>query len=511
MKYRNIKLDRFSAIELWVFSAIFILMAITFMAPAFDELPQHAWAPNRGMFEAAGAPFNYYQHYLLPWLIRYIVLFAAFIALNFKLVPAIIRGERAGVHAAWAAVILLAVALVIFFTNYYLKFYLFYTMTSEKAVQNNLWQLSFLYTFRLLLLFVGYTMLRYTGLKVFGRLRESNFKSRFVNREWMIAAALWIIMAIFLAATRVMVLFQLWVIAVPCALLFYYLGFNVIIPKALRRKKPVRFYILCTFVLGFLCFLLPGLLLSAMSDDVETGMSIGLFNGFLQFLIVGPAVWILFKRQMKGNEELYALKTELGQSTASLDFLRSQINPHFLFNALNTLYGTAIQEGADRTGEGVQKLGDMMRFMLLENMQEKIALTREIEYLENYVSLQRLRTDASPSIRIQVSIPEEINPLVQIAPMLLIPFIENAFKHGISLREESYIKISLELKGSELYFDVYNSKHQRPQHDPEKTNNGIGLVNVRQRLQLLYPNRHELVVRETPNDFFVHLIVNLGK
>jgi hypothetical protein len=505
------KLDRFAAIELWVFTAIFILVAITFMAPAFDELPQHAYAPNRGAFEAAGAPFNYYQHYLLPLLIRYSVLFAAFIALNFKLVPAIIRADRPGMHAAWAGVVLLAVTLVIFFTNYYLKFFLFYSFSTEKAVYNNLWQLSFLYTFRLLLFFAGYTMVRYTGLKLFGRLREGSWKSRFVNREWVIGAALWIIMSIFLAATGVIILFQFWVIAVPCALLFYYLGFNVIIPKALRRKRSIRFYILSTFVLAFFCFLLPGLLLSAMSDDAERGMSIGLFNGFLQFLVVGPAVWILFKRQMKGNEELYALKTELGQSTASLDFLRSQINPHFLFNALNTLYGTAIQEGAERTGEGVQKLGDMMRFMLLENMQEKIALTREIEYLENYVSLQRLRTDTSPSIRIHVDVQQEINPMIQIAPMLLIPFIENAFKHGISLREESYIKISLELKGSELYFDVYNSKHLRPVHDPEKTNNGIGLVNVRQRLQLLYPGRHELVVRETPKDFFVHLIVNLAK
>jgi LytS/YehU family sensor histidine kinase len=161
--------------------------------------------------------------------------------------------------------------------------------------------------------------------------------------------------------------------------------------------------------------------------------------------ITAPFSWVLFKRHLKGNEELYALKTELGQSHANLDFLRSQINPHFLFNALNTIYGTAIQENAERTSEGIERLGDMMRFMLQENLQDKISLTREIEYLNNYISLQRLRTDTNPIIKIEADIEQTIHT-VQIAPMLLIPFVENAFKHGISFREPSYIKITLEVE-----------------------------------------------------------------
>jgi LytS/YehU family sensor histidine kinase len=99
---------------------------------------------------------------------------------------------------------------------------------------------------------------------------------------------------------------------------------------------------------------------------------------------------------------------------------------------------------------------------------------------------------------------------MQIAPMLLIPFIENAFKHGISLREESQIRVSLELNQSTLYFDVFNTKHIRPENDPEKNSNGIGLMNVKQRLQLVYPGKHELVIRETTHDYFVHLVINLG-
>ncbi|HEY1007373.1 MAG TPA: histidine kinase, partial [Sphingobacteriaceae bacterium] len=181
----------------------------------------------------------------------------------------------------------------------------------------------------------------------------------------------------------------------------------------------------------------------------------------------------------------------------------------FLFNALNTIYGTAIQEKAERTGEGIEKLGDMMRFMLQENMQDKISLSREIEYLENYIGLQRLRTDQNPGLNIETSIATEFRSL-RIAPMLLIPFVENAFKHGISFREPSHIRISLEVRDEVLNFDVYNSKHEKPEHDPEKDQSGIGLSNVRQRLHLLYPKKHDLTIRETGKEFFVHLTLQLS-
>jgi LytS/YehU family sensor histidine kinase len=212
---------------------------------------------------------------------------------------------------------------------------------------------------------------------------------------------------------------------------------------------------------------------------------------------------------VQGKEDLYTLKKELGQSHANLDFLRSQINPHFLFNALNTIYGTAIQEKAERTCEAVERLGEMMRFMLQENLQEKISLTREIEYINHYISLQKLRTDQNPIVKIDACIePQETH--AQISPMLLIPFVENAFKHGISLREPSHIRVSLDMKDKKLYFDVNNSKHTRPDNDPEKNKSGIGLSNVKQRLQLLYPGKHELIIRETGKDFFVHLTIELS-
>ncbi|RYE51133.1 MAG: histidine kinase, partial [Sphingobacteriales bacterium] len=206
--------------------------------------------------------------------------------------------------------------------------------------------------------------------------------------------------------------------------------------------------------------------------------------------------------------EIASLKTELGKSDANLNFLKSQINPHFLFNALNTLYGTALQEHAERTGEGIQKLGDMMRFMLQENMEDKILLSRDVDYLINYIDLQKLRTSISSQVSIEIQIEEQLNNL-QITPMLLIPFVENAFKHGISLQNPSHIKITLQTSEHILYFDVHNSIHLKQENDPEKLKSGIGLQNVKQRLALIYPDQHELIIRQNAKEFFVHLTLHL--
>lgn len=233
-------------------------------------------------------------------------------------------------------------------------------------------------------------------------------------------------------------------------------------------------------------------------------------NFLTQMIIITPLSWSLYKnRNARKVEEIISLKTELGKADANLNFLKSQINPHFLFNALNTLYGTALQEKAERTGEGIQKLGDMMRFMLQENMEDKILLSRDVDYLNNYIALQKLRTSISEDIIIETEIEEQTNHLY-ISPMLLIPFVENAFKHGISLQSPSHIKISLQTSGQTLYFDVHNSLHIKPENDPEKLQSGIGLQNVQQRLALLYPNQHELIIRKNAKDFFIHLTLQLS-
>ncbi len=194
------------------------------------------------------------------------------------------------------------------------------------------------------------------------------------------------------------------------------------------------------------------------------------------------------------------------QKTAELSTLRSQINPHFLFNALNTLYSVSLKENADKTADGIQKLGDMMRFMLHENNQDRIPLTKEIEYLQNYIEIQRMRIAESDNIEIKVNIQPSDRDIF-IAPMLLNPFIENAFKHGISFRSPSWIYITLTTDDTKLYFKVHNSLHSKSETDPEKDNNGIGLENVRKRLDLIYKNRYTLDIQKSEQDFFVSLTI----
>ncbi|HEY1055540.1 MAG TPA: histidine kinase [Emticicia sp.] len=223
------------------------------------------------------------------------------------------------------------------------------------------------------------------------------------------------------------------------------------------------------------------------------------------FVLVFSSAIIAFLRNVFFKEKLQ-LRTLFTQKTAELSSLRSQINPHFLFNALNTLYSVSLKENADKTADGIQKLGDMMRFMLNENNQDRIPLNKEIEYLQNYIEIQRMRIAESDNIEIKVNIQPSDRDIF-IAPMLLNPFIENAFKHGISFRNPSWIFITLTFDDTKLYFKVHNSLHAKSELDPEKDNNGIGLENVKKRLELIYKNRYALDIQKSEQDFFVSLTI----
>ncbi len=203
------------------------------------------------------------------------------------------------------------------------------------------------------------------------------------------------------------------------------------------------------------------------------------------------------------------LETNLNRNVAELSALRAQINPHFLFNAMNTLYATAIEENAEKTSHGIQQLSDMMRFMMHENNQDLIGVQQEVTYLRNYIDLQRLRLTESDKIELKVELDDALC-LRNIAPMLLVPFVENAFKHGISLRNPSWIYIKLHCEQEQLYFSVFNSLHPRHEEDPEKHSSGIGLVNVQKRLELLYPKNHQLQIHRTEKEFSVQLVIDFS-
>lgn len=341
--------------------------------------------------------------------------------------------------------------------------------------------------------------------------QQPPFRKLFTTRETIIIFSVWTcITAIVLMFSPESEFLSSWIGTIPAGWVMYHVSFRWLFPKALTFRFSFLFYTACIFVYCVAIFFTQALFFSMFIEEVDFFLEQAGITIFTLFFILAPIQWYIFKRMARSNEELFVLKKKLGRTEANVDLLRTQINPHFLFNALNTLYGLAIHEKAEHTREAIEKLGSMMRFMLQENMQEKILLVRDLEYLNNYIALQRLRTAINPNIKIQISIQQEVNPALQIAPMLLIPFIENSFKHGISLREDSLIRVSVELKQSTLYFDVFNNLHVRSENDPEKDSNGIGLMNVKQRLQLVYPGKHELVIRQTAPDYFVHLVINLG-
>ncbi len=506
------KSEGFARVEFWASITLFVFVVFFFIAEGIDPAP-HVESPNQSFFEEAGLAFQYYRHYFFPQLLRHLILFLAYLVLNFTVVPSLLRGEALVRNVLVIVITFLAGGVLLGITDTHLKNYLFSRYATEQETYLRIFRSSFLYAFWLLMTLGLYSLIKYAGVYILSRSAAIQKKYPFVTFESLVALVLWMIGLFLLLLSSVNgdqpEILSVWIVLIPCGLALYWYSFASLIPGSLLRKRSFLLYLVKVAGLLLVSYLPVALLVMNFVQRGDAGFDLSLFNSFFQLFITAPFSWVLFKRRLKGNEELYSLRQKLGQSAANLDFLRSQINPHFLFNALNTIYGTAIQEKAERTSEAVEKLGDMMRFMLQENVQEKIALVREIEYLNNYIGLQKLRTDPTPGVNIQTQIAQPASP-VQIAPMLLIPFVENAFKHGISLREPSHIILSLELRNQTLYFDIHNSRHLRPANDPERYKSGIGLANVRQRLQQLYAGKYELIIRETAKEYFVHLTLQLN-
>lgn len=205
--------------------------------------------------------------------------------------------------------------------------------------------------------------------------------------------------------------------------------------------------------------------------------------------------------------ELEARRKELEnqQLTSELQFLKAQINPHFLFNTLNNLYYLALNQST-RTPEVIARLSGMMRYMLYDSNHPLVPLSKEIEYIENYLNLERLRLDDRVPIIFEV---EGNVEGVRIAPLILITFLENAFKHGVSgSADDVFITVKLDVNDGSCHYRVTNSKLAENRKTlTEKS--GIGLQNVRRRLELSYPQRYELRTDETEDRYRVDLQLQL--
>jgi sensor histidine kinase YesM len=221
---------------------------------------------------------------------------------------------------------------------------------------------------------------------------------------------------------------------------------------------------------------------------VAVTMLITIFVGMLRFAVD----WFEFESKQKEveNEKL----------TTELNFLKAQINPHFLFNTLNNLYYLAYSQSPNTT-EVIVKLSQMMRYMIYDSNHSKVLLSKEIEYMESYISLERLRLNNQIPIRFQI---EGDTQNVWISPLILITFLENAFKHGVTnSHPAAWVNISIKVKDSVCIYTVENSKIPTTQRTGEKS--GIGLQNVMRRLELSYPDHYELRVDDQIDRYLVEL------
>lgn len=221
------------------------------------------------------------------------------------------------------------------------------------------------------------------------------------------------------------------------------------------------------------------------------------FQHFFQFVMVAIFAYAI---------RIYARwkKAEQAIVEAELAYLKAQINPHFLFNTLNSIYSLAIQK-SDATADAVAQLSSMMRYVLADAAQHFVPLSKEIEYLSDYIALQSTRL--SDNVVFEFNIEGEPKQQ-QIAPMLLIPLIENAFKYGASPDEECFISILIIIKDNQF---VFSAKNKKINMRIDKTNsNKLGIENVRKRLQRYYPSNSDLTINEDDNMFLIVLKISFA-
>lgn len=222
---------------------------------------------------------------------------------------------------------------------------------------------------------------------------------------------------------------------------------------------------------------------------------------------LGVAGAYFFMKEWIRNE-LARNEADAVQLNTELRFLRSQINPHFLFNTLNNLFAMALKDGKSSLANRIATLSNMMRYMLYESTTDKVSLAKEIGCLQDYLLLYEMRYAVS-EVDISFHYPEPAAiAAVQVAPMLLIPFLENAFKHGVAIGQRSYIAMAISVNARKLAFTCENIDYSAIKK-LEEEKGGIGLENVKRRLELIYPGRYTLQAGQQNEKYKVDLQINL--
>lgn len=289
-----------------------------------------------------------------------------------------------------------------------------------------------------------------------------------------------------------------------------YLHLYFLVPQLLNRKRYLV-YAVCTVALVFAYSYVNFNLLRLIPASISNPGLIDYINQLnSQYDIIEGFFTLVITYSIKYAGQVRSTQTRLLQLqrdnlTLELNALKAQINPHFLFNTLNNIYSLALQK-SDQTADMVLRLSDMMRYVLYECNSGAVSLEREVEFISNYVELERIRHGKHVSINFTLSGDTGDK---KIEPLLLIPLVENSFKHGINAQmENSYVNIQFEVNDHTVRLSVENSIPANGTLMKEK--GGIGLDNVRKRLELIYPGNHRLEISPFKNRYLVTLQLNLS-
>jgi len=229
------------------------------------------------------------------------------------------------------------------------------------------------------------------------------------------------------------------------------------------------------------------------------------YFGLISVIITGFSIGLrVIEKQAASEKRQKELEKE--KLNSELAFLKSQVSPHFFFNTLNNIY-SLIEINTKDAQDAVLKLSKLMRYLLYESENGKTQLTHEINFMTHYIDLMKLRL--SNKVKLEVDLPEEGTQL-SIPPLLFIPFVENAFKHGISYREKSFISISMKTENKRITFSCDNSIGHSTEKETREKHSGIGLENVKKRLNLLFPGKHVLKIESVEKTFHVNLEIDLS-
>ncbi len=287
-----------------------------------------------------------------------------------------------------------------------------------------------------------------------------------------------------------------------------YLNILLLYPRFFKRKKYLLYVFFVLFFTGVVGYSNMNLEIYCrnIKGDLTSDRKLQLYLS--QFWMA--ARYILYSFLLKISVDYYEQKEtikkiELEKTTAELNFLKAQVNPHFLFNTLNNLYAL-ILENSNKSGEVVLKLADIMKYTLAESKEDKVLLQKEIQLLYNYTELERLR---KPNAAVSFMVSGKTDSSF-ITPLLLLPLVENAFKYGLnSVTKNGFVRINIKTENKDLHVTVENNIPPLKNNEAFKSL-GIGIENVKRRLEILYPGKYVIHIDSKAEVFFVHLQLQLA-